>query len=402
MKQNIYFSYLTILFGLIVITISFSCAKDSPNSKEIKNDSWAEKRTVGLIGTKPVSWVENFRLTILENRSNQYNPEDAIVGLDAILNLYKTNHVGNFDRYDINKKEYNLPINADGKVSTTSLRQLFETIHNDNKQFFLNSPINNKLLGGIALAIKERNFDNLKIEVFTQIGDNMENVDHENPDSEGNSDDDLRTCNPTFKASDCFVAGFGDADYTAGGFTRPLQGGGKCDGTFKGLTAAHEEVQKKFSRNIPNLVNIGGTTHSVKFVNTNCEVVRISRDVPLYNNFRNCSNEIFTDVAFGLYPTSYNSDKLDCAHCIINKMLSTKIPIGSSLSYMNISTELSPGGDNKVVWFVEICWGEPIYVPIVQNEDGPQNPDNDGMRGNITNDNPYLNLNIPVGNFLNH
>lgn len=393
---------LNILVVTILITFIYSCSEEfDSRTNEIKPNTTT--RTVSEIGSKSINWLDEFRIDIYQNRSNEFSIEDAVIGLDAILNLYKTQEIGNFVRYDVLKNNYAVALNTSGKINTLTLRSLFESIHFDNKEFYENSLLPNKLLGGISIQVKERKSEEIVIEVFSVIGENNDNYSYE-PETA----DDLG-CYPQFGEDECFKAGFGDADYIEGGFGRPLLDGGKCDGTLVNKTAAHEEVQNKFTQKIPNLVNESGLPYTVNFVNQNCKGIVISRFLDEYNEFTGCTNSLLNDNTINnLYPTTvYDNTALNCAYCIINNWVQSVIPADLQMSYMNIFTDKllttgNPTGNNDTKWFVEICWGEPVLVPIVDipvpNE--PNGIDDIGMRGNIIGNDPYQNLGVSVSSLL--
>ncbi len=52
-----------------------------------------------------------------------YIISDAMTGIDIILNLYKTQGLGNFIQYDILKKDYIIPLTQSGRINTSSLSQ---------------------------------------------------------------------------------------------------------------------------------------------------------------------------------------------------------------------------------------------------------------------------------------
>jgi|JI10StandDraft_1071094.scaffolds.fasta_scaffold19827_6 hypothetical protein len=396
---------LNILIVTILITFIYSCSEEFDSRTNQINPNTAT-RTVSEIGSKSINWLDEFRIDIYQNRSNEFSIEDAVIGLDAILNLYKTQEIGNFVRYDVLKNNYAVALNTSGKINTLTLRSLFESIHFDNKEFYENSLLPNKLLGGISIQVKERKREEIVIEVFSVIGENNDNYIF---DAELNDELD---CQPQFSTEDCYYAGFGDADYikysssNIYSYGSQLIGGGKCDGTLTNETAAHEEVQKKFTQKIPNMVNKSGIPYTVKFVNQECKFINITKNISDYNQFpySSCSDLTLLDNTINdIEPTSsYNNTELDCAYCIIDNWVKSILPQGYNLSHMNIWTYLTSNFQNSTGWIVEICWGEPVLVPIVDTPipNEPNGIDDLGLRGNITSNDPFQNLVIPINTII--
>lgn len=403
--KNIKYSFSVIFLMLLL----YSCNKEE--SKIVTNDKLTT-RSIAKINAKTLSWLDNFRLDLVENNQNEYSVEDAMAGMDVILNLYKTQGVGSFIQYDIEQRDYTVPLNQSGKITTDALRILFESVYDNNKNQYLNSSLPNKILGNINIDIKAENQTSVVMTVKTVIG--SEDLDD---DSQPSLDDD---CAKTFGPGLCFKAGDGDADFikyitTTYSTSSPLEGGGKCDGTLVDKTAAHEEVQKKFSRKIAKSVNIKKgkfeSTYIIKYVNEECEFIDIGRNGFGFNTFSGCSETIMNDNVFpSLGPiTTYNTDELNCAHCIINNWINYVIPAGNQMSHINIFTANLGFSSKSNKWIVEVCWGEPVLVPLEQPFPIPTGDDT-FMRGPsptikdvsiITNTNPYNNLNLSISNIIN-
>lgn len=402
--------YLYSILSVVLITLFFySCNKDETMHK-IPNE--LVSRTQIEINSKTISWLDNFRLDLTENRNNQYDVQDAVAGMDVILNLYKTQGVGNFIQYDIEQRDYTVPLNQSGMITTAALRVLFESIFNNNKSHYLNSTLPNKILGNINIDIITRNQTYIELKVTSVIG--SEDL---NDISVPSLDDD---CASTFGTSQCFKSGYGDADFkkymSTTYFTNiPLEGGGKCDGTLIGKTAAHEEVQKKFTTKIPKYVNVKNgkqvVTHMVKFVNEECTYIDIGRNIYTYNTFLNCSNSLMNDNVFvpSVPVTTYSTSELNCAYCIINNWITSVIPSGYHMSHVNIFTDGLGFGPTSIKWIVEVCWAEPVLVPITVP--GPL-PSGGGSflpgpsptikaTTDITNVDPYNNLNVTISSIIN-
>ena len=406
MKNIKYTLSITKIF--LVLLFLNSCIKEE--TKQVTNHELVT-RSIDQINTKTVSWLDNFRLDLVENRQNEYSVEDAIAGMDVILNLYKTQGVGSFIQYDIEYRDYTVPLNQSGKITTDALRILFESVYDNNKNQYLNSSLPNKILGNINIDIKVENQTSVVMTVKTVIG--SEDL---NDNSFPSLDDD---CIDTFGPNECFRSGDGDADFikyitTTYSTSSPLEGGGKCDGTLSGVTAAHEEVQKKFSKKIAKSVNLKKgkfeSTYIIKYVNEECKFIDIGRNGFGFNTFSGCSETIMNDNVFpSLGPiTTYDTDKLNCAHCIINNWINYVIPAGNQMSHINIFTANLGFTPTSNKWIVEVCWGEPVLIPLEQPF--PISTDDTFMRGpsptikdaqSITNTNPYNNLNQSISNIIN-
>lgn len=384
----------------------YSCVEDNgnPNINEVTT------RTQSQIGNKGILWLDNFRLDLLQNRANEYSKEDAIEGLDILLNLYKTQGVGNFLQYDILKKDHIIALNQNGNINTDELREVFESIYNTNKKHFENSLLTNKVLGSIKLNIKETTPASLTLTATTVIG-SEDPTDFEIPILD-------EKCTPKFGPNACFNSGLGDADYTKYitspySTSAPLIEGGDCNGNKVGKTAAFEEVQKKFTTKIPKIVNIKKgkwiTSYAVKFVNEKCEFIDLGRKISDFNSFSGCSNDLMNDNTDSkVYPTTtYNADQLNCSYCIVDNWIKSKIPAGSQMSHLNIFTDKlltsnNPTGFMNTKWIVEVCWGEPVLIPIEVR--GPQLPGpSPTIKVNdfITNIDPYSNLSQNLTQILN-
>ncbi len=398
-------NYLLISILLILILSTFSCIKEDNSKIEIYRNT--ELRSPITIGSKSISWLDSFRINLFENRHKNYIINDAISGIDIILNLYKTQGLGSFIQYDILKKDYVIPLTPSGSINTSSLRSFFEEVHQNNGSQYLNSRLENKALGGITIEIKSQTQTELHVSVTSVIGAN------DPQDTTSLILDDDYGCFSKFSSNSCFKAGFGDSDYyklstgTTFSYGRQLEGGGKCNGTLVGKTAAHEEIQKKFTSQIPKIVNVKSgkflNTHIVKFVNQECKFIAITRKIDEYNNYLGCSNDLMKDYTLStIFPTTiYNNNALNCSYCIINNWVKSVIPSGLQLSHMNIWTDFSPGFNSDTEWFVEICWGEPVLVPIVVlgpiSGPSPTEVSNE----NIIGSDPYYKLDKDIFSIIN-
>lgn len=336
------------------------------NKEEIKIGVKTESRTISgiIINSRSATWIDSFRQNIYENIDSDYSVNDGIDGMDFLLNIYKTQGIGNFKQYAVNTYEYEIPLLLSGKMTTSALRDFFEDVYFNNKELYLNSTLDNKIFGEIKLEILSANSSLVKVLVTTIIGSN---------DTLHTTDsyimaEDESYCQPTFNETDCFYAGFGDADYYNNNFG--LLFGGDCNGNKIGNIAAHEEVQKKFTKQIPTTVIIKEgkniASNAVKFVVQNCVLFNISGDVSFYNTYIGCSNDLLNDDVF-YNITKYDNEALDCAYCIVNNWVRETIPSGYDLCFMNIWTDQLLTGtpnNNDIKWLIEICWGTPILVPI--------------------------------------
>jgi hypothetical protein len=396
---NYIFKSVTLVFVVLII---HSCTKDEPKINFTKE---LESRTKSQIGDKSIQWLDNFRLDLLENRVSEYSIEDAINGLDILLNLYKTQGVGNFIQYDIVKKDHKLILNQNSKVNTDKLREVFESIYSTNKSHFENSILVNKVLGSIKLSVKDSNSTSITFTSTTVIG------------SEDPTDTEIpiiyEPCTPKFGPNACFKSGYGDADFskyitTPYSTSGPLIEGGDCYGNKVGKTSAFEEVQKKFTTKIPKIVNIKNgkwiTTYTVKFVNEKCNFIDLGKKIEDFNSFSGCSNDLMNDNSdSNIYPTSiYYDDQLNCSYCIVDNWIKSKIPAGKQMSHLNIFTDKLGGGPGSTKWIVEVCWGEPVLIPIV--DPGPHIPGPSPtikLNSFITNNDPYSNLSQSLTQILN-
>lgn len=395
---------------LVAMTMLFvyACTKDELKLAQSQDNT--KFRGDSEIGSKTILWVDNFRKNLYENRDSMYEIGDVVTGLEIILNLYKSQGIGNFVQYDILKKDYAVSLNQNGKVSTSTLRGLFEQIYLRSKEQFEQTIFPNKVMGNFAIKVRSNLNGVATVEVTSIVGQSDLN-DQSTATLETNE----TICMPTFSTNTCYKSGYGDADYFKEeqnsnlSFGRPLIDGGKCDGTLIGKTAAHEEVQKKFTAKIPKTVNLfnnkGATSHMVKFVNQECKGIVISRKIDDYNNFNNCSNNLLNDnTDSNFYPTTlYDANSLNCAYCIINNWVKEQIPSPKQLSYMNIFTDklLSPNnptGLNNTKWYVEICWGDPVLIPILNHKNPELSPTEDVNY--ILDPNPYSNLNVNVSTII--
>jgi len=64
---------------------------------------------------------------------------------------------------------------------------------------------------------------------------------------------------------------------------------------------------------------------------------------------------------------------------------------------MNIWTEFSIGFNSDIEWFVEICWGEQVLVPIVAPGPTSRPSPTEVSNENILSSDPYHNLDKNIG-----
>lgn len=376
---------------MVLFTISLvlaSCNKESSvtdlnlNTEVRSVDGDGYQKPSSLISGKSILWIDSLRNNLYNNNSADYSVDDAVIGMDIILNLYKTQGVGNFKQYEVAEKSYTIDLNNFGRISVASMRIFFEKVYSANKEMYSNSLLENKVLGEIRIQVVGGNSTEVKVNVTTIIGSHDINsiVDSLLLDDDGTE------CKPTFKEDDCYVTGLGDVD------DNRLYGGGDCNGNKIDKTAAHEEVQKKFTRKIPKIVSIKKgnqyASYIVKFVKQDCKYLDIWSFYNEYNNFSNCPNNLMSDD----YGDMYDNEALDCAYCVVNNWVRETIPSGYELCYMNIWTDISTGGGNTPIkWFIEICWGEAILIPIAPVFDLLESSQVESDAFIIHND-PYCNL----------
>ena len=318
--------------------------------------------------------------------------EDAIMQMNVLFNLYNTQGIARFIAYDFLVRDVELPIIADS-VNTQDLRIFYEEIYSQNRSFFINSSLNNKRLGFVAINYKELINNKAIYEVVTVLG------------SEDLMSADDPICGSVFPPDLCIKTGWGDLEQEE---FSGLYFGGYCEGGSEGEISAHEAVQQMLTKSIPLTATSGNkfklNYFNVKYTNVMCVELYAPLTTTFLQSSQNwplvgCENIYLTD-AINPHTTEYVTEMLDCAYCAM-ELIINEFRIGQKvLSSINISNNCT-SGLTYCVWQAKICYGDTILVPIEIETSGPPQPIQHSDQIRVTGSNPFELFNLPVESQFN-
>ncbi|MBT8394146.1 MAG: hypothetical protein KJN66_04760 [Bacteroidia bacterium] len=308
-----------------------------------------------LLTHSEIQWIESFRLNLRDNTlDHSYSVDNVIYGMKAIFNLvpgHGSKKINNLLIY----KELNSYTVQDNMMTRDEISKLYEDIFNKTKSYYNDLTIQNKAFLFIDISLKNQFSQNVQFEVSHYFGD-AELVDSPNfysPDFCGD-----------FETTDCFLSAFTYPGY--------IFGGGDCDGNGAEGTSAQRQIEEAINAKVPSILsNKFGFQGYVVYESIICHFYDFN-DLAEFNlEINACAG----DFADGQDELEYDGDLLNCVQCLLERFIMENTPPGFTLASISITSDFTPNSSSTLYWFFEICYGEPVFVPVHQPGPFPGNQD---------------------------